>query len=164
MRKLASCVFGLLVIGLLSLGIAACGSSNDNGGGSSGNAKGGKTGGSIKIGTVGPDSYDPALMQTVQAFQPLKTVYTGLLAYKDETGKAGNELIPALAEKLPEISSDLKTYKFTLRKDLKYSDGTPVKASDFEFAIKRLLKLAGPYSSFLAGIEGADAFQKKGDV
>ena len=47
---------------------------------------GGKTGGSIKIGTVGPDSYDPALMQTVQAFQPLKTVYTGLLAYKDETG------------------------------------------------------------------------------
>src|SRR4051812_23678894 len=163
MRKLASCVFGLLVIGLLSLGIAACGSSNDNGGGSSGNAKGGKTGGSIKIGTVGPDSYDPALAQTVQAFQPLYRVYTGLLTFKDEYGKAGTELIPGLAEKLPTVSSDLKTYTFQLRKNLKYSDGTPVKPGDFEVAIKRLQKLAGPYSSFLSGIKGVAEFQKKGD-
>jgi peptide/nickel transport system substrate-binding protein len=162
MRKLAGCVLGVLVVGLLTVGLAACGGGNDNGG-SSGNASGGKTGGSIKVGTVGPDSYDPVLMQTVQAFQPLKTVYTGLLAYKDEYGKAGTELIPGMAEKMPTISSDLKTYTFQLRKGLKYSDGTPVKPGDFEVAIKRLLKLAGPYSSFLAVIKGADEFQKKGD-
>jgi peptide/nickel transport system substrate-binding protein len=162
MRKLAGCVCGLLAVGLLSLGLVACGGGSDNGG-SSGNAGGGKSGGSIKIGTVGPDSYDPALAQTVQAFQPLYKVYTGLLTYKDAYGKAGQTLIPGLAEKLPTVSSDLKTYTFQLRKGLKYSDGTPVKPGDFEIAIKRLIKLAGPYSSFLAGIEGADSFQKKGD-
>lgn len=165
MRKLAGCVFGLLAVGLLTVGLAACGGGNDSGssGGSSGNAKGGKTGGSIKVGTVGPDSYDPALAQTVQAFQPLFHVYTGLLAFKDEYGKAGTKLTPGMAEKLPTVSSDLKTYTFQLRKGLKYSDGTPVKPGDFEVSIKRLQKLAGPYSSFLAGIQGVAEFQKKGD-
>jgi peptide/nickel transport system substrate-binding protein len=164
MRKFAGCVFGLLAVGLLTLGLAACGGGSDSGSSSSsGNAGGGKSGGSIKVGTVGPDSYDPALAQTVQAFQPLYKVYTGLLAFKDEYGKSGQDLTPGLAEKMPTISSDLKTYTFQLRKGLKYSDGTPVKPGDFEVAIKRLQKLAGPYSSFLAGIEGVDAFQKKGD-
>ena len=167
MRKLAGLIAGIVAIGLLSVGLAACGGGNNNSSSSSGtggNAKGGKSGGSIKVGTVGPDSYDPVLMQTVQAFQPLKTVYTGLLAFKDEYGKAGTELIPGLAEKMPTVSSDGKTYTFQLRKGLKYSDGTPVKPGDFEVAIKRLLKLNGPYSSFLTVIDGADAFQKKGDA
>ncbi len=43
--------------------------------------------------------------------------------------------IPALAEKTI-FSSDNLTYTFTLR-DSKWSDGTPVKAQDFEFAWKR---------------------------
>ena len=44
-----------------------------------------------------------------------------------------------------QVSSDGKTYTLTLRKGLKYSDGTPVKASDFTYAIKRDLqdRLAG---------------------
>ena len=33
------------------------------------------------------------------------------------------------------------TYELTLREGLKYSDGTPVKASDFEHTIKRVLNL-----------------------
>jgi peptide/nickel transport system substrate-binding protein len=161
MRRLAWAVVAVLVAALAG-GMTACGGGDDDSGGSGGG--GGKQGGSIKIGTVGPDSYDPVLMQTVQAFQPLKTVYTGLLAYKDAYGKAGNELIPGLAEKMPDVSSDGKTYTFQLRKGLKYGDGTPVKASDFEVAIKRLFKLAGPYSSFLSTIQGTDAWAKKGDV
>ena len=42
---------------------------------------------------------------------------------------------------MPKISADGTTYELTLRKGLKYSDGTPVKASDFEHAIKRVLNL-----------------------
>src|SRR5215211_4261141 len=136
MGKLGRRAAALLVAAFAVTGIAACGGGDDNEGGGGGG--GGKSGGSIRIGTVGPDSYDPVLMQTVQAFQPLKTAYTGLLAYKDETGKAGNELIPGVAEKLPDVSSDGKTYTFQVRKGLKYSDGTPVKASDFEVGIKQI--------------------------
>jgi peptide/nickel transport system substrate-binding protein len=148
-------VAALLAAAVAMAAVAACG--NDDGGGGGGGG-GGKQGGSIKIGTVGPDSYDPALAQTVQAFQPLYKVYLPLLTFKDEQGKAGTELIPALASKMPAVSSDGKTYRFQLRKGVKYGDGTPVKASDFEVAIKRLMKLNGPYSSFLTGIVGAEQF------
>src|SRR5256885_404009 len=92
------------------VGVAACGSSNDSG--SKSGATGGKTGGSITIGSVLPDAYDPVLSQTVQANQPLQLVYTGLVTYKHTSGAAGNDLIPGLAEAMPTISADRKTYTF----------------------------------------------------
>ena len=160
MRKLVRRTPVLLAAFAAAVALAACGDDNDNGGGGGGAAK---SGGSITIGTVGPDSYDPVLFQTVQAVQPLKLVYTGLLTYKDETGAAGADLIPGLAEALPEVTNGGKTYKFKLRQGLKYSDGSAVKASDFEHTIKRLLLLGGPFSSFLSGIEGATDFTEKKD-
>src|SRR3954452_17153952 len=141
------------------VGVAACGSSSDDKGGGSAST-GGRTGGSITIGSVLPDSYDPVLLQTNQGNQALQLVYTGLVTYKHATGPAGNELIPGLAEAMPTISADRKTYTFKLRSGLKYSDGSPVVASDFEHTVKRLLYLGGPYSSFSTVIEGADAYQK----
>jgi peptide/nickel transport system substrate-binding protein len=149
MRKLAC----LIVVALVPLGLAACGSGSDEGGGGAA-----KKGGSIKIGSTLPDSYDPVLFQTLQANQALQLVYKGLVTYKDAEGKAGGELTPAVAEKLPTASNGGKTYKFKVRKGIKYSDGTPVKASDFEHTIKRLLFLGGPFSSFMSGIVGTDKY------
>ena len=148
---------------VLALGAAACGGSDDGGGGG-GDEGGGsaKQGGSIKVGTVGPDSYDPALFQTIQAVQALNLVYTGLTTYRHEAGKAGGEVIPGLATDTGKVSNGGKTYEFTLRKGLKYSDGTPVKASDFEHAMQRILTLKGPYSSFFSGIVGAADYQEAG--
>ena len=51
------------------------------------------------------------------------------------------EVIPGLAEDLPTISSDGKTYTLNLRQGMKYSDGTPIKASDFKFAVERLFNV-----------------------
>ena len=64
---------------------------------------------------------------------------------------------------MPEPTNGGKTYEFTLRKNLEYSDGTPVKASDFENTMKRLLKLGSVWSSFYSGIVGVPEFQEKGD-
>jgi peptide/nickel transport system substrate-binding protein len=140
-----------LVIGMLaaggSLGVSACGSSDSG-------SDTGKTGGDAKIGSVLPDSYDPVLLQTNQGNQALQLVYTSLLTYKHAEGVAGNELIPGVAEALPTVSPDKTTYTFKVRPGLKYSDGSPVVASDFEHTIKRLTYLGGPYSSFVSGIEG----------
>ena len=162
MGKLRSAlVIGMLAAGS-SLGVAACGSSDSGGGGA------GKTGDEAKIGSVLPDSYDPVLVQTNQANQALQLVYTSLVTYKHAEGAAGNELIPGVAEALPTISADKKTYKFKVRPGLKYSDGSPVMASDFEHTIKRLTYLGGPYSSFLTGVEGvpeyAKAHKEDGDI
>jgi peptide/nickel transport system substrate-binding protein len=42
---------------------------------------------------------------------------------------------------MPYVSSDRKTYTFRLRSNIRYSNGRPVKASDFRYAIERAFKL-----------------------
>ena len=61
---------------------------------------------------------DPALTYTVNGIEPLWLVYTPLITYAREEGQAGAELIPGLAEDLPDISADGKTYKLKLRRGL----------------------------------------------
>lgn len=152
-----------------ALALAACGgssgSSSSSGGAasstsastSSSTASGGapKEGGTIKIGTVGPDSYDPQQYETVQADSALHLVYEGLLAFKDATGQASTELIPAMAESIPTPTNNGKMYVFQIRPNLHYSDGEPVKASDVVNMVKRNLFLGGPFSSFYDDIVGA---------
>ena len=67
-----------------------------------------------------------------------------------------------LAEKVA-ISKDQNTYTFTIRKNVKWSDGKPLKAQDFYEAWKRLLTPAtgGPYAYLLYDVVGAEDFNKK---
>jgi peptide/nickel transport system substrate-binding protein len=169
MAKLARRALVLLVACLSMFVIAACGDDDDGGGGGGGGGEGAKKGGSITISqTSQPDYLDPALMYTVNAIEPSWLVYTPLITYAREEGAAGSKLIPGLAEALPEISADGTEYKLKLRSGLKYSDGTPVKASDFEHAIKRVLNLESGGSAFYLGIEGAqeylDSGKAEGDI
>lgn len=60
-------------------------------------------------------------------------VHTPLLTFKHVEG------VPGLARTLPQVTNGGKTYALRLSKGLKYSDGTAVRASDFEHAIKRVL-------------------------
>ena len=141
------------------LTIAACGGGDDE----ESSGGGGKEGGSITIGlTSQPDFLDPASAYTVNAWESQWLVYTPPLTYKRGEGKEATEIIPGLAEALPTISDDGKTYEFTIRKDVKYSDGTPVKASDFEHTIKRVLIQESGGSGFFLGIVGAEDFADAG--
>jgi peptide/nickel transport system substrate-binding protein len=142
---------------VVGLAIAAFGCDGADQGGS------GKGGAEIKIGTSGPDKYDPVLFQTVQAAEPLQLVYTPLLTYRHEEGQVGSELIAGLAQEIPEPSNGGKTYTFKLREGLEYSDGSGVKASDFENTMKRLFKLGSVWSGFFSGIVGAEVFQEEGN-
>jgi peptide/nickel transport system substrate-binding protein len=68
-------------------------------------------------------------------------------------------VIPGVAQDFPTVSSDGKTYTLTLRQGLSYSDGSPVKASDFTYTIERALKLNWGGKSFFTGyIKGAEAY------
>ena len=114
----------------------------------------------------GIDYLDPGLSYTVQGWSIMLPVHLGLVTYKLVNGPDGATIIPALAEDLPEISSDGLDYKFELRDGLKYSNGTAVKASDFKSTIKRLYLIDSPGVGFFTGIEGAEQFAKtkKGDI
>src|SRR5215213_7584455 len=169
MGKLGRRALVLLVACLSLFVIAACGDDDDGGSSSSGSSGGAKKGGSITISqTSQPDYMDPALTYTVNGVEPLWLVYTPLITYAREEGQAGAKLIPGLAEDLPDISADGLTYKLKLRSGQKYSDGTPVKASDFEHAIKRVLNLESGGSAFYLVIDGAeeylDAGKADGDI
>jgi len=155
MRSMGRAPVAAVVAGAMATGLIACGSGTSD----SSSGGGAKAGGTINIGTVGPDSYDPALFQTVQAVQPLHLVYTGLTTYAPREGKPGGEIVSGLAE-LPKVTDGGKTYTYQLKKGIKYSDGSPVKASDYEHAVKRVVGLKGAYSSFFTGIVGAAEFQK----
>ena len=122
----------------------------------------------LKTDSIGsfPDYLDPALSHTEEGWTALYNTYIPLLTYAHESGKAGSQVVPGLAKALPEVSKDGKTYTLFLRKGLKYSNGKPVKASDFPASVERLFKMnsSGPF--FYTDIVGAEQFQnyKQGGI
>jgi peptide/nickel transport system substrate-binding protein len=166
----------LLVLALtlsLALFVAACGSDDNGGdGGDSGSdeASAIQEGGEATFNYPSfPDYLDPAMSYTAAGWQALYASYGQLLTYAREEGQAGAQLIPGLAESMPDVSDDGKTYTFKLREGLKYSDGSEVKASDFEHAIKRVINLeSGGASFYTSTIVGADKYleagKAKGDI
>lgn len=156
----------LTAAGLTALGLASCG--GDGGGGDSstpspGGAKGGKQGGAIRVGLGNaPDSLDPGLSFQAETWQTIWSVYTGLLTYKHAEGAEGADVVPGLAEALPAVSGGGRTYKLRLRPALKYSDGTPVKASDFEQTLKRAARIESPGRDFFSVIKGYAAYAEAG--
>ena len=96
-----------------------------------------------------------------QNWQVLRMAGDGLLGFKQAEGTAGNELVPDLAEAIPEPTDGGKTYAFTMREGIKFSTGETVKPSDIRYTIERAFKAAGPGSGFYATLVGADACAKK---
>jgi peptide/nickel transport system substrate-binding protein len=109
-----------------------------------------------------PDHLDPALGAMIPSNAVLSQVYLPLLTYKRVEGAAGTTLIPGLVEDLPKVSHDGRTYTLRLRADLVYSDGSPVKASDFEHALRRVLNLGSPASPLYERIVGATDYEARG--
>lgn len=139
-----------------ALSLTACGGSSSTSGSSDT-----KDGGSATVDLIAaPATLDPGLAYTSQSQGADWLVYTGLLTYKRANGSDGGKLIPGLATALPKVSDDGMTYSLTLRKGLKYSDGTEVKPEDFSYAIKRAIKLNWGGVSFFTGlIVGASDYQ-----
>jgi peptide/nickel transport system substrate-binding protein len=167
----------LMTTAAFSVGVAlvaaACGGGGGgttaatSGGGSTTGTSTGKTFANFNIAMdQGTDYLDPGLSYTVEGWGVMWNVYLPLLGYKHVNGPDGATIVPYLAQDLPQVSSDGKTYTLTLRKGLKYSDGTPVKASDFKNTIKRDFIVDSPGVGFFGNIVGADQFgkTKKGDI
>jgi len=152
LKKVVLVPLAVILATISALGLAACGSSSDSGG---------KEGGTL-TGTYAsfPAYLDPALSYEVEGWTAMYDTYLPLLTYAHANGAAGSKVVPALAESMPKITNGGKTYTLTLRKGLKYSDGTPIKASDFASSIERLFKISSPGSGFYESIVGAEQFAK----
>jgi YVTN family beta-propeller protein len=81
-------------------------------------------------------------------------VYDGLVALRRTGGTSGATMVPDLATSVPEPTDGGRTYAFTLRRGVRYSDGRPVRPSDIRRGIERNLR--GNPGSYYAGIIGAE--------
>src|SRR5581483_11225945 len=132
---------------LLSLLLAACG-----GGGNTGSSS------SSSTATKAPDdkqiyirpypgfsdikTLDPALVSELYSAQAQAMIYTGLVGL-DDKGNLINELASSY-----KASADGLTWTFTLKDNLKFSDGNPITATDVIYSYDRALQPAtkSPYA------------------
>lgn len=88
--------------------------------------------------------FDPIMADDLYSGREIGKIYESLLAY--HWLKVPYELVPNLAEAMPEISADGITYTFKIRKGVLFQDdaafpngkGRELEASDFVYSIKRL--------------------------
>lgn len=78
-------------------------------------------------------SMDTLITQDMASINAQVSVFEGLYSINDK-----NEIVPAIAADMPEISEDGKTYRIKLRDDAVWSNGDSVTAHDFVFAWRRL--------------------------
>ncbi|MCX6790150.1 MAG: peptide ABC transporter substrate-binding protein [Candidatus Kaiserbacteria bacterium] len=89
-------------------------------------------GGTLIEGEVGNPQFINPLLAISDADRDLSTLtYAGLMGIS-----GSGDLVPVLAERY-EVSGDNKTYTFVLRKNAKFTDGTPVTAADVVFTVKK---------------------------
>jgi peptide/nickel transport system substrate-binding protein len=107
------------------------------------------------------DYLDPGLSDTTEGWGVMWNVYLPLLGYPHVSGPAGAKIVPYLAESLPQISRDRRTYRLKLRNGLRYSNGARVKASDFKKTVERDLVLDSAGAAFFRNVVGAKEFVKR---
>ncbi|TQK61923.1 oligopeptide transport system substrate-binding protein [Brevibacillus sp. AG162] len=101
-----------------------------------------------------PPSMDPGIAVDADSFDMIYAAFEGLTSY-DLNG----QLVNATAESFTN-SPDYMNYTFKIRKDAKWSNGDPVTAHDFVYAIKRNLdpKTASEYAYQLYYIKGGEEY------
>ncbi|MEM7695554.1 MAG: peptide ABC transporter substrate-binding protein [Pseudomonadota bacterium] len=103
-----------------------------------------------------PETLDPHKTSTVVEAHILRDLYEGLVI-----NGADGSVIPGVATAWT-VSDDGTTVTFTLRDDAKWSNGDPVRASDFVFSLKRIMDPAtgAKYANILYPIKNAEAINK----
>ncbi|WP_246739646.1 ABC transporter substrate-binding protein [Martelella sp. HB161492] len=100
---------------------------------------------------------DPHVNYTAEFWQVFQMLYDGLVKFKQASRADGFEIVPDLAEAIPEPQDGGKTYVFTLRKGIKFANGKEVTPEDVVASFQRIFKIHGPTSgSFYNNIVGAD--------
>lgn len=120
----------------------------------------GKDGGILRISfspAAGLDYVDPALSFSPGGWSLLDATCARLYTYPDTASPGSFRLQPEVAAGYS-VSTDLKTYTFTLRRGFRFSNGEPVRASAFARAINRVLDpvVQSSGADFMRDIVGAE--------
>ena len=118
----------------------------------------GQKGGIFRVGTTGASvQADPQLSYITTAWWLEYATAAKLYNYPDKRGPAGSFLRPEVASGF-NVSNGGKRYTFFIRKGFRFSDGTPVTARNFAYAIDRVANhdLSSPGAQFITDPEGTN--------
>jgi peptide/nickel transport system substrate-binding protein len=104
-----------------------------------------------------PAMMDPITYSEIVSGDVLDNIYEGFSEVADD-----GSIIPALATKW-EASADNKTWRFTLRRGVKFHSGREFTAKDVKFTMETLMTpgmKGGLTTTYLKKVVGADALQK----
>ncbi|MEA2523950.1 MAG: oligopeptide transport system substrate-binding protein [Thermomicrobiales bacterium] len=104
-----------------------------------------------------PVRFDPGVSSGGKGLEMLQNLFEGLVYIDQRDGS----LQMGLAEKM-EPNADATEFTFTLRDGLKWSDGTPLNATDFEYSWKRVLdpNTKSEYTSAMYPVKNGQAIDK----
>ena len=104
-----------------------------------------------------PASLDPAHLVTLLDAAAATLIYNGLVRF-DLQGR----LVPDLAARMPERSADGLTYRFELRRNVRFHNGRELTAADVVYSFRRVLDPAtlSPRAWVLEPLAGAAAFRR----
>ena len=98
----------------------------------------------VDLGQGAPDFLDPAFAYTPTSWSALTMTSDGLVGFRRVGGPEGAQLVPDLATAIPVPTEGGRTYTFTLRRGIRYSNGRLVEPDDIKAAIERLLSASHP--------------------
>jgi YVTN family beta-propeller protein len=103
------------------------------------------------------DAVDPAIYDGALNPQFTGLAYDPLVTFQESAGSNGLRLVPDLALAIPAPGDGGRTYAFRLRPHIRYSDGQPLRASDFRRGMERLFRVHSPGRSLFSALVGAAA-------
>lgn len=109
----------------------------------------------LNANSVDIKTMDPAQVQDYYSYFPVELVFPSMLALS-----AAGTPIPWAAQSMPTFDSANNTYTFTIRPNLKWSDGTPINANTFAYSINRALSpcTASPVTYYLFALKDSSTF------
>jgi peptide/nickel transport system substrate-binding protein len=122
-------------------------------------AQGAHVGGTLKavVASAG-GSIDPQVNYTLEYAQVFAVTNDGLVTFRKVGGPHSNDVVADLATAVPVPTDGGKTYVFTLRRGIKFSNGADVTPDDVVASYERLFKVNNANaSSWYGDVVGADA-------
>ncbi|WP_030382432.1 MULTISPECIES: ABC transporter substrate-binding protein [unclassified Streptomyces] len=132
-RRLAAASLGLVV----AAGVAACGPEDNDAKGAGGDSTPHKGGTLTVLNSQPQTDFDPARLYTSGGGNVPSLVFRTLTTRNRENGAAGAKVVPDLATDTGRPNKDATVWTYTLKKGLKYEDGTPITAADIKYGIER---------------------------
>ncbi|WP_399929267.1 ABC transporter substrate-binding protein [Streptomyces kanamyceticus] len=146
---------------VLASGVAACAGPKGGGAGNGGDGEPAK-GGTLTVLNRDPQTdFDPARLYTSGGGNVPSLVFRTLTTRNREDGAKGAEVVPDLATDLGKPSKNATVWTYTLKKGLKYEDGSPITSADVKYGIERSFaaELSGGAPYLRDWLIGGDTYQ-----